>query len=59
MYQSTLFKLIGRPNESVNLIRISDIIIFEIGLKRALFGSNVNGKLLVRLSVGIIAIVLL
>ena len=59
MYQSTPFNLIGLPIESVNVIRISDLTVFETGLNKALFGSKLNGKLLVSLSVGITAIVLL
>ena len=49
MYQSTPFNLMGLPVESVNVIRISDITVFETGLNKALFGSKLNGKLLVRL----------
>jgi len=49
----------GRPNESVTVIRISDIVVLETGLNKALLGSNVNGYDLVRLSVGIITSVLL
>ena len=58
MCQSTLFKLISLPIESVTLILISDILDLETGLNKALRGSNVNGYDLVRLSVAIIASVL-
>ena len=43
MYQSTPFKSIGLPSESVSVIRISLIMVFDIGLNKALLGSNVNG----------------
>ena len=43
MYQSTPFKSIGLPSESVRLIRISDIIVFEIGENSARRGSKLKG----------------
>ena len=58
MCQSTSFKLISLPVESVTLILNSDILVLETGLNEALRGSNENGYDLVRLSVGIIPIVL-
>ena len=54
MNQSIPFKSIDRFNTSVTVILISDIIFFDTGLNKALFGSNVNGNDLLKLSVGII-----
>ena len=50
--RSTLF-----PSESVMYTLISEIVFELTGQYNSLFGSKVNGKLLVRLSVGITAIV--
>ena len=58
MCQSTSFKVISLPIESVTLMLISDILVLDTGLNKALRGSNVNGYDLVRLSVGIIPSVL-
>ena len=44
----------GLFNASVTVILISDIIFFDTGLNKALFGSKVNGNDLLKLSVGII-----
>ena len=43
MCQSIPFKSIGLPIESVSVIRISEIMVFETGEKSARRGSNVNG----------------
>ena len=43
MFQSITFKSIGLPFESVNVMRISEIMVFETGEKSARRGSNVNG----------------
>ena len=44
----------GLCNASVTIILISDMIFFDTGLNKALFGSKVNGYDLLKLSVGII-----
>ena len=53
MNQSMLFKSINRFNASVTVILISDMIFFDTGLNKALFGSKLNGNDLLKLSVGI------
>ena len=57
VYQLIPFKSTSLPSESVTLNLISEIIFDETGEYSALRGSKVNGRDLVRLSVGITAIV--
>ena len=59
MNQFIPFKSIGLPNESVSVIRISDITVLETGLNKDLLGSKLKGYDLVRSSVGIMTSVVL